>query len=185
MVGWVFNLPICGETAMLALPVSTTELEPGTRVAVFPWDDATGCVLGHFTTILMLKRKTEHLPSVDPDAWTYLVRWGRGIREIHAHQILVVKPDISDGQVSFDAQPAAEIGSLTGQYRLPHRSWASFEFVKCAEHVPRFQLRLPAKPLPCETPALTWHAPADAALDCDYVLKSLHYLFDTEFTTCT
>ena len=170
---------------MLALPVSTAELEPGAWVVVFPQDDASGCVLGHFTTILMLKRKTEHLPTVEPDAWTYLVRWGHGIREIHAHQILIVKPDTSDGEVSFDEQTAAETDSLTGRYRLPHRGWARFEFVKSAEDVPRYELRLPANSLPCESPALTWYAPADADLDSDYVMVTLHDFFGLEFTMCS
>ena len=170
---------------MLALPVSATELQPGTRVAVFPQDEASGCVLGHFATILKLRRKSASLPAVDPDAWTYVVMIGSRVREVDAHQILIVERNSPDGQVTFNGEPAADSESLTGRYRLPHRGWASFEFVKSAEHVPRFELRLPARPLPCETPAMTWHVPADAVLDRDYVLKSIHDLFGTEFTTCT
>ncbi|HUE73815.1 MAG TPA: hypothetical protein VMP01_23245 [Pirellulaceae bacterium] len=173
---------------MLALPVSAMDLQPGTRVAAFPWDDASGCVLGCFTTIVSVRRNIDCLPPDDPNAWNYVVRWGHTSCEMSAHQLLVVKPDQSDEsernlepewQVSFDDKTVGDNFSITGRYRLAGRGWAKFEFVKSVDSLPRYELRLPSNPLPCETPALTWYAPVDAILNRDYVLRTLGELYGT------
>jgi hypothetical protein len=176
---------------MLVLPTTTSQLQPGQRVAVFPHENASGETLGYIGTVFAVRRRTERLPPDNPDAWTYVVRGpGHACIDVTASQLLIASPEegsTSEGvpfhawQVRFDGNSKSEYESISGRYSLARRSWASFDFVKHEESIPRYELRLPANPLACETPSLFWYAPADAILDRDYVMRMLSELLGPEF----
>jgi hypothetical protein len=180
---------------MLVLPTTAAQLQPGSRVAVFPRNDASGETLGFFGTIVSARRIFDSLPQASPAAWIYLVS-GPDVGEwqiARASQILLDVPDdehVADGptdvdwQVRFDDELGQEGGRISGKYRLARRCWARFEFVTCDDDVPRYELRLPANALACETPTLRWFAPANATLDREYVRRALAEVFGSSGEHC-
>ena len=173
---------------MLVLPTTADQLRPGRRVAVFPTEDASGKTLGYFGTVVSRQRASELLPAENPESWSYSVRgpYHLGCQHVVASQILVDSEDetlVAAGlvepawQVRFDPEPDRACERITGRYRLANRSWARFTFEMSADDAPRYELRVPADALACETPALLWRVPRGAILNREYVWRTLSELF--------
>jgi hypothetical protein len=172
---------------MFVLPTTADQMRPGSRVAIFPRNDASGETIGFFGTVIGARRIFNSLSEANPAAWVYWVR-GPDAGEwqiVRASQILLDLPDdehLADGptdarwRVEFDEESAQEGERISGKYRLARRGWARFEFVKGAVDVPQYELRLPANALACETPSLVWRVPEGTILDCRYVMQALSEL---------
>jgi hypothetical protein len=162
--------------ATLVLPTSPDQLLPGQHVAVFPREDASGATLGYFGTIVALRRRTFTIPPHDPDAWIYsVVTHPIGRYDVTASQFLV---DLVGGwEVEFDRNRGDESAAITGRYCVGRRNWAGFRFERGAVPVSRYELRLPAIPVTCQTPSLFYEVPLAVELNRDFVRRTLEELF--------
>ena len=160
----------------------STPLAPGQRVAVFPFDEASGATLGYYGDIIAVSYESMETFPRSPEWWNYLV-YVPAVRHemvVRARDIVAfgqtARPERAQNvlEVRFDAPAEQDPEELRGVYRHRGGAWGRFEFRKQPQAHPTYQLRMSIwSPTEIRDGVLTYEVPMSHQLDCRYVLATI------------
>ena len=152
---------------MLFEPSYERPLVPGQRCLVFPYPDASGATLGWYGEIISGHCRVG-----------YRVLWEG--REIFVRPRDLLGIDEFAGPTTeesayvwlhLDSAPSDDQWEISGHYAAQCRDWALFRFAKYDGLTPRYEFRLPGRPVSTTVPVLEYQVPSAWRLDLPFVLR--------------
>lgn len=152
---------------MLHLPSYDSPLVPGQRVIVFPYPNASGGTLGWYGSVIsgsypfgyrvLADGRDMFFPPEDVLAFDEVdEELSEAVRTVWIH---------------LRGQPGDDQDEIRGHYCRYGRDWAEFRFVKHDRVIPRWELRLAARPAADAAPSLYYHVPCAWRLDLPLVMR--------------
>jgi hypothetical protein len=157
-------------------------LQPGQRVAVFPYDAASGATIGHYGTVIHAHADSVRQNPHWPNAWRYRVSTSAGPMDVEGCDILPLgsvetsflrKNSWPEYELCFQSPLSTDNDEIQGFCRIAGRYIGYFKFRKEAQRIPSYRLSLLATRESGMPWAIKYRVPADCRLDRPYVLCAL------------
>jgi hypothetical protein len=168
-------------------------IPPGTRVAVFLNEAASGAVLGYYGTLLGVSPVTMRFNANIPERWQYRIQVPAlretilcksdtflVTRNLDGHTELVSAMEVARFEIMdtpWELQFACPVHNdnheLYGVYRFGASGRGLFHFRKCDRVQPSYKFRLGSRPYGRNLGRLTFQVPAHEVLSRNYVLREM------------
>lgn len=154
---------------MLRLPSYDAPLVPGQRVVVFRYPDASGATLGWYGSVVSGRYPVGYRVLVGGREMFFRPEDMLAFDEVDE----TLSQDVRTVWIHLRGQPGDDQDEIRGHYCCYRGDWAEFRFVKHNRVIPRWELRLPARPAAHGAPALHYDVPCAWRLDLPLVMRCI------------
>ena len=147
-------------------------LTPGTRVAVFLDEHASGATLGYYGTVVTAYANSTYRVYVPFYVRTIEVRECDLISAEQGESNEAATQAVDSLEVRFESEPLPDDLELKGTFHRKGRPWHVFHFRRSDRKTPSYEFRLQVSPLAAEG-VLIYHVPKTCYLSRGYAVAAL------------